>query len=192
MAILPGQRRAQRARKYGNTVESVDAHTWKVQWDDGVVTVEKSGAMRVETATAGREQPAPAPHSAAASTNPDRNHASYVDFNFTESQPQWPLLSGTPGSAGTDVVPPSVGDSVYTGSMPSNDGNFGSSNGSSAPSAGTESYDLPSLAQPLSDSSDSDDDDTDATLHPVVAAGGELAQLLTSLVGTTTKANGVT
>ncbi len=28
---LPGQRRAQRARKHGNTVESVDAHTLKVR-----------------------------------------------------------------------------------------------------------------------------------------------------------------
>jgi hypothetical protein len=44
----------------------------------------------------------------------------------------------------------------------------------------------------MSDSSDSDDDDTDPTQHPVVAAGGEPTQLLASLVGSTTVANGVT
>ena len=51
LPLLPGQRRAQRARKYGNTVESVDAHTWKVQWDDGVVSIEKSATLRVEMHT---------------------------------------------------------------------------------------------------------------------------------------------
>ncbi len=87
MPLLPGQRRAHRARKYGNTVESVDAHTWKVQWDDGVVTVEKSAAMRVEAATTGLDAPVLATHSAAASTQHDRIDASYVPFNFTETQP---------------------------------------------------------------------------------------------------------
>ncbi len=88
LPLFPGQRRAQRARKYGNTVESVNAHTYnKVQWDDGVVTLEKSAALRVEAATASLDPPAPATHSAAASTQHDRIDASYVRFNFTETQP---------------------------------------------------------------------------------------------------------
>ena len=53
LPLLPGQRRAQRARKYGNTAELADEHTWKVPRDDGVGTMEKSAAMRVEAATAG-------------------------------------------------------------------------------------------------------------------------------------------
>ena len=197
LPLLPGQRRAQRARKYGNTVESVDAHTWKVQWDDGVVTVEKSAAMRVEAATAGLDASVPATNSAAASTQHDRIDASYVPFNFTETQPQWTTTSGTAGSAGADVVPASVDDSMYAGSLPtslptSNDYNFGSTSGSSTPSAGTNSNDLPSLLQPVSESSDSEDSDDDPTQHPVVAAGGEPTHLLASLVGSSTVANGVT
>ena len=193
LPLLPGQRRAQRARKYGNTVESVDEHTWKVQWDDGVVTIEKSAAMRVEVATAGFEPPAPAHHSAAASTQHHRIDASYVPFHFTESQPQWSTLGGTPGSVGTDVVPPSVVDSLYAGSLPtSNDGNFGSGSGSSAPSAGTSSYNTPVVNDPFAESSDSEGDDDDPTEHPAVAAGGDGTQLLASLVGETTVANGVT
>ena len=56
LPLLPGQRRAQRARKYGNTAELVDEHTWKVPRDDGVGTVEKSAAMRVAAATAGKQE----------------------------------------------------------------------------------------------------------------------------------------
>ena len=48
LSLLPGQRFAQRAREYGNTVESVGAHAWKVQWDDGAFTVEKPAAVRAE------------------------------------------------------------------------------------------------------------------------------------------------
>ncbi len=44
----------------------------------------------------------------------------------------------------------------------------------------------------MSDDSDSDGDDDDPTQHPVVAAGGEPALLLASLIGSTTVANGVT
>ena len=195
LPLLPGQRRAQRARKYGNTVESVDAHTWKVRWDDGVVTVEKSAAMRVESATAGMEPAAPAQHSVAAATQPDRIVESYVPFHFTETQPQWPTLSGTPSSVGTDVVPASVDDSsLYAGSMPtSNDGTLGSSNCSLAASAGTsDNNDMPFIMQAVSDDSDSEGDDDDPTQHPVVAAGGEPSLLLASLIGSITMANGVT
>ena len=100
LPLLAGQRRAQRARKYGNTVESVDAHTWKVLWDDGVVSVEKSAALRVEMLSAGLEPPPPATHSAAASTQIDRIDPSYVPFNLTESQAHSGTPSGTAGSAG--------------------------------------------------------------------------------------------
>ena len=55
LALLPGQRRQQRARKYGCVTESVSANEWKVSWDDGVVTTEKSAALRVEYTTVGRE-----------------------------------------------------------------------------------------------------------------------------------------
>ena len=194
LPLLAGQRRAQRARKYGNTVESVDAHTWKVQWDDGVVSVEKSAALRVEMLSAGQEPPPPATHSAAASTQIDRIDPSYVPFNLTESQAHSGTPSGTAGSAGTDVVPPSVDDSLYAGSTPtSNDGNSGSSNELSAPSTGLDdSNDMPLFDMQQCDSSDSEGDDEDPTLHPVVAAGGEPAHLLDSLGGNTTVAGGVT
>ena len=48
------------------------------------------------------------------------------------------------------------------------------------------------MGHPMSDSSDSDGDDDDPTQHPVVVAGGEPTQLLASLIGGTTVANGVT
>ena len=88
-------------------------------------------------------------------------------------------MSNTPGSDGTDVVPPSVTDSMYAGSLPtSDDGNFGSSSGSAPPSTGTSSYETPVANEPFTDSSDSEGDDDDPTEHPVVAAGGELKGVL--------------
>ena len=72
------------------------------------------------------------------------------------------------------------------------DSNFGSSSGSSAPSAGTSSYDTPQGDDALAESSDSDGDDDDPTIHPAVAEGGEPAHLLASLIGNSTVANGVT
>ena len=102
MPLLLGQRRAQRARKYGNTVESVDEHTWKVMWDDGVVTIKRSAAMRVEAATAGKEPPTLAHNNTATSTQLDKIVENYVPFNFTESQPLSSIASGTPYSDGTD------------------------------------------------------------------------------------------
>ena len=173
LPLLPGQRRAQRARKYGNTIESVDEHTWKVQWDDGVVTVEKSAAMRVEAATAGMEPTAPAHNTNTTSTQLDRIVENYVPFNFTESQSLSPVGSGTPGSVGTDIVPPSLVDSLYASSLPTSDGgNLGSSSDSSAPSAGISSYDTPQGNDELAESSDSEGDDDDPTIHPAVAEGG--------------------
>ena len=62
--------------------------------------------------------------------------------------------------------------------MTSNDFKFGSSSGSSAPSAGTDSYERPSLYQPMSDSSDSEDDHDNPTQRPIVVAGGEPSHML--------------
>ena len=67
----------------------MDAHTWKVWLDDGIVTVEKSAAMGVEAVAIGLEPLAPVHHSATTSTQHHMIDASYyVPFNFTESHPE--------------------------------------------------------------------------------------------------------
>lgn len=53
LAVQEGQKRAQRARKYGTVTEAVWQQEWSVLWDDGVVTREKTKQIRQEASAAG-------------------------------------------------------------------------------------------------------------------------------------------
>jgi hypothetical protein len=55
LPILDGQRRSQRARKYGTVTTAVGQREWSVMWDDGAVTVEKSTQLRKESVASGHE-----------------------------------------------------------------------------------------------------------------------------------------
>ena len=50
-----GQRRAQRQIWFGNVIESVEGGLWKVAWDSGHISEEKSSQLAVHANSAGRQ-----------------------------------------------------------------------------------------------------------------------------------------
>ena len=194
LALLPGQRRQQRARIYGCVTESVSANEWKVSWDGGVVTTEKSAALRVEYMTAGREVIDAAATSFVVNARPIGIPESYIPIPSTECAPSELLVPSSGFTYSNDVVPPSVSDSMPSGTHPATasmqtDGSSGQA--SSVPGT-LDCHPWEDL-----DSGSSDDDDPEPsglTLHPLVAAGlsEDLAHTLGRLVGETHVSGGIT
>ena len=66
----PGQQRSKRQVWFGNVTESVGEGSWKVTWDNGQISIERSNGLQVQPASAGRlpvlpaspyDQPPPQP-----------------------------------------------------------------------------------------------------------------------------------